>query len=223
MKILIINPNSSEEMTKAIQVCAEAYAAGDFEVRTVCIPDAPQFIDYYSDQLSCAPGMVEVVRENEAEYDAFIVACHCDPNLDLLRQITGKPVVGIGEASMHLASMLGHSFSVVSTDKHSVPNKYALIHRYHLDDACASVRSPRGQVEGLSSDAPFFNAARLAIEEDSAEVIVLGCAGFAGMNARMAEELGVPVLDGIHCALMVAVGFVKAGYTTSKICRYKDR
>ncbi len=222
MKILIINPNSSAEMTAAIQNCAEIYADGEFEVRTLATPGAPEFIDYYSDQFACAPGMVQIVKDNEQEYDAFIVACHCDPNLDLLKQITDKPVIGIGEASMHLASMLGHSFSVVSTGKHSIPNKLALIRKYHLEGACASVRGPKGDVEGLGMDEVYFNAARTAMEEDMAEVIVLGCAGFAGMSERMSAELGVPVLDGIHCALMMAVGCVKAGYTTSKIRRYKD-
>lgn len=223
MKILIINPNSSAEMTAAIQNCAEIYANGEFEVKTVLTPGAPEFIDYYSDQFECAPGMVQIVRDNEQEYDAFIVACHCDPNLDLLKQITEKPVIGIGEASMHLASMLGHSFSVVSTEKHSIPNKRALIHKYHLDGSCASVRAPKGDTAGLDMDGVYLNAAKTALDEDMAEVIVLGCAGFAGMSEKMSKALGVPVLDGIHCALMMAVGCVKAGYTTSKVRRYKNK
>ena len=59
------------------------------------------------------------------------------------------------------------------------------------------------------------------MEEDLSEVIVLGCAGFAGMAEKMSAKLGVPVLDGIVCGLIVATGLVKAGYTTSKIRRYK--
>lgn len=222
MKILIINPNSSEEFTEAIQNMAAGYANGEFEVKTVSTPGAPQYIDYYSDQAACAPGMMQIVRENEAEYDAFIIACHCDPNLDLLKQITTKPVVGIGEASMHLAAMLGHSFSVVSAGNHSIPNKKAVIHKYHLDGACASVRGPKGDFDDPTVEGPYLNAAQVALEEDLAEVIVLGCAGFAGMDKRMAEKLGVPVLDGIVCALIIATGLVKSGYTTSKIRRFKD-
>jgi len=222
MKILIINPNSSEDFTAAIQNMADIYANGEFEVKAVSTPGAPQYIDYYTDQALCAPGMMQLVRENEAEYDAFIVACHCDPNLDLLKQITTKPVVGIGEASMKLASMLGHSFSVVSAGKHSIPNKRALISKYGLDSSCASVRGPKDDFDDPTVEGPYLNAAQVAMEEDLAEVIVLGCAGFAGMDKRMAEKLGVPVLDGIVCALIVATGLVKAGYTTSKIRRYKD-
>ena len=222
MKILIINPNSSEEMTAAIQQCAEEYAQGDFEVLTVPTPGAPEYIDYYSDQMLAAPEMVKIVKKYEDEYDAFIDACHCDPNLDLLKQVTTKPVIGIGEASMKLASMLGHSFSVVSAGNHSIPNKKALIHNYGLESSCASVRGPGGDFDDTSVEGPYLDAAKIAIEEDLAEVIVLGCAGFAGMAESMTKKLGVPVLDGIVCALIVAQGVVKAGYTTSKIRRYKD-
>lgn len=221
MKILIINPNSSVEMSAAIQNVAEIYANGDFEVKTVPTPNAPEYIDYYTDQAIAAPGMMQIVKENEAEYDAFIVACHCDPNLDLLKQITDKPVVGIGEASMKLATMLGHSFSVVSAGKHSIPNKRALIHKYGLDNDCASVRGPKDDFDDPTVEGPYLNAAQIAMEEDLAEVIVLGCAGFAGMSEKMSAELGVPVLDGVVSALIIATGLVKAGYTTSKIRRYK--
>ena len=221
MKILIINPNSSVEMSAAIQNVAEIYANGDFEVKTVPTPNASEYIDYYIDQAIAAPGMMQIVKENEAEYDAFIVACHCDPNLDLLKQITDKPVVGIGEASMKLATMLGHSFSVVSAGKHSIPNKRALIHKYGLDNDCASVRGPKDDFDDPTVEGPYMNAAQIAMEEDLAEVIVLGCAGFAGMSEKMSAELGVPVLDGVVSALIIATGLVKAGYTTSKIRRYK--
>ena len=221
MKILIINPNSSVEMSAAIQNVAEIYANGDFEVKTVPTPNAPEYIDYYIDQAIAAPGMMQIVKENEAEYDAFIVACHCDPNLDLLKQITDQPVVGIGEASMKLATMLGRSFSVVSAGKHSIPNKRALIHKYGLDNDCASVRGPKDDFDDPTVEGPYLNAAQIAMEEDLAEVIVLGCAGFAGMSEKMSAELGVPVLDGVVSALIIATGLVKAGYTTSKIRRYK--
>lgn len=222
MKIMIINPNSSEDMTESIQKTALEYAQGDFEVTTVSTPGAPQYIDYYSDQALAAPGMMKLVYDNEAEYDAFIVACHCDPNLDLLKQITEKPVVGIGEASMKLASMLGHSFSVVSASDHSIPNKMAVIQKYHLEGCTASVRSPKEPCHGYTVEEPYLSAAKTAMEEDLAEVIVLGCAGFTQLAPSMSKKLGVPVLDGVVCALIVASGFVKAGLSTSKIRRYRD-
>ena len=139
MKIMIVNPNSSEKMTEAIRKAAESYAESAFEIVCRSIPGAPEFIETYEDQILAAPGMIQLIRENEKDFDAFVVACHCDPNLDVVKEITKKPVVGIGEASMKLASMLGHRFSVVSTARHSIPNKEALVRKYHLQYMLASV------------------------------------------------------------------------------------
>ena len=63
-------------------------------------------------------------------------------------------------------------------------------------------------------------AARAAIREDGAEVIVLGCAGLAGLDKRLEKRLGAPVLDGVVCALIIAVGLAKYGAGISKIGRY---
>ena len=215
MKILLINPNSDPEMTATIRSAAEHFAAGEFDVVTELTPDAPKFIETYEDQVKAATGMIQLVRDYESEYDAFIVACHCDPNLDTIKEITRKPVVGIGEASMKLATMLGHRFSVVSATSHSTPNKEALIRQYHLQDQLASVRSPADENLTCSLEEKFLEAAQLALDEDKAEVIVLGCACLAGLDKSLQGRLGVPI-----CALIIAVGLVKYGVSTSKIRRY---
>ena len=134
---------------------------------------------------------------------------------------TIQPVIGIGEASMKMASMLGHSFSVISTGSHSIANKEMLIHKYGLDTAAASVRAPESDVVSYNSADLFMSAAKAAIEKDAAEVLVLGCAGMAGIDKAISERFNVPVLDGIICAMMMAVGMVKAGYTTSKYRQYR--
>ncbi len=142
MKVLIINPNSDPLMTAAIQRAAQDFAAGDFEVVCKATPGAPKFIETYEHQLQIGPPMAQLLRQNYDAFDAFVVACHSDPNLDALKEISRKPVVGIGEASMKIASMLGRRFSVVSTAKHSIPNKEALVRKYHLQDMLASVGAP---------------------------------------------------------------------------------
>ncbi|MHA2298859.1 MAG: aspartate/glutamate racemase family protein [Candidatus Hodarchaeales archaeon] len=220
MKILIINPNSDLEMTKSIQKSANDYANGDFEVVCEPTPGAPVFIETYEDELKSTPGMVELLRKNEDSYDAFIIACHDDPILDVMKEITRKPVVGIGEASMKIASMLGHRFSVISTSKHSIPIKEELIRKYHLQCVMSSVRAPKDELNECSDEEKYLQVARLAIEEDSAEVIVLGCAGMTGLDKHLQKELDTPVLDGVICALIIATGLVKYGVSTSKIRRY---
>ena len=222
MKILIINPNSDPATTAAIQSVAEQYAEGRFEIICKSAPGGPPFIATYEHQVQTGAGMISLVRQYENEVDAFIVACHADPNLDCMREITGKPVVGIGEASMKIASMLGHCFSVISPVDHSIPNKEALVRRYHLSGMLASVRAPKVADPSKSMAEKLIEAAKLAIEEDCAEVIVLGCAGFAGLDKQIQEQLNVPVpvLDSVVCALIVAEGLVRYRVSTSKARRY---
>ena len=220
MRIFIINPNSDPEMTLRIEEAARAFAGGEFEAVCRATPGAPRFIDTYEDQAQAAPGMARLLRDNHEVFDAFVVACHCDPNLDLMKEISRKPVVGIGEASMKIATMLGHRFSVVSTAAHSIPNKEALIEKYHLRGLLASVRAPAPEDMDAPLEEKYFRTAQAAVDNDAAEVIVLGCAGLAGLDKRLQERLGVPVLDGVVCALFIAAGLVRYGVSTSKARRY---
>ena len=223
MKICIINPNSSADMTQVIERNARNYAAGEFEVDCIPTPGAPEFIGSYEDAFESEAGMVKLVKEKQEEYDAFIVACHSDPALDLLKEISAKPVVGICEASVKLATMLGHSFSVVSTGQRPIPNKEALCRKYGVEASLASVVGPKEFKADWHSVESFIETGRRAIEEDGAEVLVLGCAGMGHITKQMEEELKVPVLDGVVCALIVATGLVKAGLSISKIRRYSTR
>jgi allantoin racemase len=209
LNILIINPNSDLEMTKAIQATAKEFAGERCEVLCLRTPGAPKFIETREDEVLAAPGMIKLVRENNNQYDAFIIACHCDPNLDMIQEITDKPVVGIGEASMRIASMLGHRFAIIQTTEESVPLKRALVRKYQLWGALASVRAPRDISSGRSDEKKYTAAAREAIAEDRADVIVLGCAGLTGLDKRMQKELGVLVLDGVICGLILATALIK--------------
>jgi len=204
MKILIINPNSDLKMTRAIQETADDFAKEGLDVLCRHTPGAPEFIETLEDEILAAPGMIKLVKENDDNYDAFIIACHCDPNLDVIKEITDKPVDGIGEASMRIASMLGHRFSIIQTTKESVPLKEALVRKYQLQDSLASVRAPRDISSESSDEEKYIKTARAAMAEDRADVIILGCAGLTGLDKRMQKELGVPVLDGVICALIFA-------------------
>jgi allantoin racemase len=220
MRIFIINPNSDEDMTEAVRKSAEDFVQGDVEIECRDTPGAPKFLETYQDELLAAPGMMDLVRTNEKYFDAFIVACHSDVNLDALKEMTDKPVVGIGEASMKMATLLGHNFSVVTTHIHSIPGKEAQARKYHLQDLLVSVRAPDEAASDFDDEELFLGLAKDAIEEDLAEVIVLGCAGLAGLDKALQEKLGVPVLDGVVCALILAIGFVRYGVSTSKALGY---
>ena len=207
-------------MTGMIQETANHYARNDIEVVCMSTPGAPGFIETYEDGVKAAPGMIQLVRENRAAYDGFIIACHADVNLDVLKEITERPVVGIGEASIKIASMLGHRFSVISDNDHSIPNKEALAHKYHLQNVLASVRAPAIEWVDWKDQDKYRKVGEIAIKEDKAEVLVLGCAGMTGLDRPLQEALNVPVLDGIVCAMIIAEGLIRYGVATSKARRY---
>jgi allantoin racemase len=214
MKILVINPNSSAAMTDDIKKAAQFFAGDRMDVVTVSTPGAPEFIDTFEDAALAAPGMVRLVRQWESEADAVIVACACDPNLELLREICRKPVIGIGEASMRMAVMLGNSFSILQTDSYSIPNKRNLVRKYGMDQYLASIRTAEF-LQGNQYER-YLEAGKRAISEDGAEVLILGCAGLCNLADRLSKELKVPVLDGVVCGLSVAEGMARLGYQTSK-------
>ena len=188
MRILIIKPNSDPKMTEAIRKSALEYAGDRFEVVCRPTPGAPKFIETYEDDVSAAPGMLQLVKEFKKEVDAFVVACHGDPNIDAIKETTTKPVVGIGEASMKVATMLGHSFSVVTTAKRSIPPKEVQARKYHLQDLMVSVRAPESDASDCGDEQLFLDLARLAVEQDLADLALEINRLLPGRRERIAGE-----------------------------------
>ncbi len=91
----------------------------DVDVDVLKPPGAPQAIESALDEAAAVPPMLEVVRGAASDgYHAIVIACFSDPGLDAARELTRLPVVGIQQASMHLAAQLGYRFSVLITLAH---------------------------------------------------------------------------------------------------------
>lgn len=204
MRILIINPNSDEQTDAVMAEKAKALNLPGVEVDVAHVTRAPKLVCSYEEQASSAAEMAELVRSGKAVYDAFIVACHSDPNLDLVREIAGKPVVGIAEASLKMAASMGSGFAVLSPSPNSISPKLALANRYRCGELLRTVK-----VTKSDSREDLLDAAREAIKEFGVEVIVLGCANYANADGYIERELGVPVLDGVACALILASGLAR--------------
>src|SRR5262249_52450688 len=141
--------------------------------------------------------------------DAYVIACFDDTGLDAARCATDAPVIGIGEAAFHCATLIAGKFSVVTTLARSIPAIEHNLSKYGLISRCAKVRAseiPVLDLEKPGSDARTKISAEIAraIEEDHAEAIVLGCAGMADLANELSKEHGVPVLDGVACAVKLA-------------------
>jgi allantoin racemase len=222
LKILCINPNSSKEITDSIDEICKKYALKDTVVQTVCIAEAPESIENYEDAAISTHHLLKKFKKWEAGFDGFIMACHGDMAVDLLREYTEKPVIGIAEASMIFALLLGHKFSILSLKRKSATKKEDLVRKYAFENRCASIRATGLRVIGDYGDKKksLYQAAVKAVEEDRAEVLVLGCAGMAGLDKELQKKIGVPVLDGIVCALMLVESLVRYDLKTSKIGKF---
>jgi allantoin racemase len=224
MRILVVNPNTTASMTEKIGAAARRVASPGTEI-TACNPlHGPVSIEGYYDEAMSLAGMLEVIR-NTADFDAVVIACFDDTGLDAARCLTDRPVIGIGEAAYHMASMVSNKFSVVTTLARSVPALEHNLHRYGLAARCARVRS--SEVAVLELEKPGSDAARRisaeigrAVTEDRAEAIVLGCAGMADLAEALATEHGLPVLDGVSCAIGLAEAMVRLQLFTSRLGGY---
>jgi len=215
VNIFIINPNADKKFTEMIN--REAIKVASEGTTIVCknAPNAPMFIDNHIDEVLCAPGMLQLLRKNEKDFNAFVLACTCDANIDIMREATEKPVIGIGESSMLAAMMLGGKFSVIQMGPRGISMKKRFIKKLGFESRCASVRSIEVDGPGNMTD-KIIVVARKAIEEDAAEVITLGCAGFAGLAERVSREVGLPVIDGIPYGVRFAEALIACGGKTSK-------
>lgn len=222
MKILVINPNSDENFSKDMEVCGRDFMGKRHVVDARCVPSAPKFIVTDYEKSLAIPGLVKLFQEEEPHYDAFITAAFCDPAIHILRELTSKPVLGIGECSIKLATMLGSSFSILTFYDRSIPSLHEQVAALGMEKYLASIRVLEEDDPSLPYEERFYPSAQKAVYQDKAEVLILGCGGLTnGVDKKLSQRLHVPVLDGLICALIVASGLAEYGVGTSKICRYK--
>jgi allantoin racemase len=216
MRILVINPNTTASMTKVIGEAARAAASPGVEILAVNPTDGPPSIEGYYDE---AFSIGEIGKAGEV--DATVIACFDDTGLEAARCFSPSPVVGIGEAGFHMASLIAEKFGVVTTLSRSLaPIEHNLV-KYGLASRCAGVRA--SDVPVLELEDPRSNARELILEqiqkslsEDGAEAIVLGCAGMTRLAHELSETVGAPVLDGVACAVALAESAARLGLRTSK-------
>ena len=222
MKILLVNPNTTASMTEKAGEAARLVAASGTEIIAVNPEYGPVSIEGYYDEVFSIPGLLEEVRKGEdSGCQGTVIACFDDTGLDAARCLASGPVVGICEASMHIASLLANGFSIVTTLKRSIPALEELAVKYGMSQQCHRVRA--AEVPVLELENPDSEATKLirveiqkALDEDRSEAIVLGCAGMVDLAAELSKEFCVPVIDGVSAAVKLVESLVALGLQTSK-------
>jgi allantoin racemase len=221
MKIMVINPNTSQSMTDHLRQELERIKRPDTELTVVCAERGPETIESAYDEAYAIPPTLDLVKKaNREGYDAVILACFSDPGLEAAKEISEIPVIGIEESSLHMAAMLGSKFTVVTPRKQRIPSKREHVHMRGMSHFLASVRSLDLSVAETDADPGrtkkrVLEVAKQAVE-DGAEVIILGCAGMAGYAAEIEAKLNIKVIDPTAVALKVAEAMADLGLTHSK-------
>ena len=226
MRLRVVNPNTTASMTERIGAAAAAAASPGTIVTTVSPNMGPASIEGPYDAALSVPGLLaEITKGEAASADAHIIACFDDTGLEAARSLARAPVIGIGEAAFHVASLIAHRFSVVTTLSRSVATIEANLFKYGLDRRCARVRASDVAVLDLDDHAGegrrrIEREILKAKDEDGAEAIVLGCSGMAALAADLGRFAGIPVIDGVAAAVRLAEALVGLGLMTSKAGAY---
>jgi allantoin racemase len=222
MRVHIVNPNASVEMTEGIRRAAVAAAQPDVDLMVTGAAGGPLSIEGPVDGAMAVPWMLQRIEKAETEsVDGHVIACFDDTGLDAARCLARAPVVGIGEASAHVATLLADRFAIVTSVPEALPVLRGNLARYGLSARCAGLRAAGVPVLDIDAGVPEAVAAirreaRAALDVDGADAIVLGCAGMATLAAELSEEFGCPVVEGISAGLSLVTALAGAGLKTSK-------
>lgn len=222
MQIRVINPNTTAAMTETIGRAARRVAAPGTRIVATHPQGGPASIESRFDEAIAAVGVLEEVRAGESDgADAYVIACFGDPGLLAARELTRAPVIGIAEAAFHLAALVATRFSVVTTLGRTIGIAEHLLQQYGFAHHCRRVRAAEIPVLDLEHDADaafarIVDEARRAKAEDGIGAIVLGCGGMADLTDRIADAVGLPVVEGVTAAVKLAESLVGLRLHTSK-------
>ncbi|WP_439814982.1 aspartate/glutamate racemase family protein [Zavarzinia sp. CC-PAN008] len=223
MRILVVNPNTTARMTDGIARAARAVAAPGTEIVAVTNRAGPVSIEGFYDEAFAVPGMLAELAAADG-IDGAVIACFDDTGLDAARALLDVPAVGLCEAALTAAGLIGSRISVVTTLARSIVPIEGLVRRYGFAERA---RVHASDIPVLALDDPQSGAsAQLeaavgqALAQDRSDVVVLGCAGMAELTARLSQRFGVPVVDGVAVGVKLVEALVGLNLRTSKAGPY---
>jgi len=225
MRILVGNVNTTDSITQAIARQAQAAAAPGTEIIGLTPDFGADSVEGNFESYLAAIAVMDKVMSYDQPFDAVIQAGYGEHGREGLQELLNVPVVDITDAAASTAMYVGRAYSVVTTLDRTVPLIEDRLRLSGLWDRCASVRASGLAVLELEESPEraleaIVRQAELAVSEDRAEVICLGCGGMAGLDEQIRQRTGVPVIDGVSAAVTVAESLVRLGLSTSKVRTY---
>jgi allantoin racemase len=225
MRILVVNPNTNRSMTDTIGATARRYASAGTEIVPLTARHGVDGIDSNFESLLSAVAVLDLLATFEGGFDAVVLAGFGEYGREGVQEIIDVPVLDIAECAAHAAMLVGRSYSVVTTMARSIGPIEDRLTVAGLSARCASVRATGLSTVQFAADREaalhaVLAQARLAVEQDRAEVICLGCAAMAGLDNAVTRALGVPVVDGVAAGVRFAEALHGMGLRTSKVGTY---
>jgi allantoin racemase len=213
MKILLLNPNMSQNMTDAMHTVALKASATDTVIETATATTGFPYISSRAEAQIAGAIALDMIAQRINNIDAVIIAAFGDPGLRAARELFDIPVIGMAEAAMLSACMLGHRFSIVTFTTHMTAWYEESVAQAGLQSRFASVRTPTTNFKSVDTvqDELFEqlkDLVALTVKEDSADVVILGGAPLAGLAHRI-EGAAAVLVDPISAAICQAQAMVK--------------
>ena len=207
-RILVINPNANPEVTAGLRDAVQCFTQlRGPEIACIELPEGPLGIESEADVRAVIPLLEARVQDDPA--DAFVIACYSDPGIAVCRQATPRPVLGIGESAMLTAMTRGRRFGVVAILEASIPRHLRYIEALGIERRLAAERALELRVHELADEARTWDrlveVSAALVEQDGADVVILGCAGMSRYRRRLETLRGLPVIDPTQAAVGLAV------------------
>ena len=195
------------------QKVLQSYASTGTEVIAEPTAKGPAAIESAHDAGLVVPELIRLAPPAEKRgFSAIVIGCYSDPGLDALREMLTIPVIGPGAASLHLAAQLGTRICVLTPTGRGYGRVAARLRALGIAPLLASVRGVGLSVMDLAQQKAgalekAADAARIAVEQDGADVLVLGCMSMAflpGICEELGDRVGVPVVNPVIAALKTA-------------------
>jgi allantoin racemase len=217
-RILVINPNSTDAVTRGIDQALEPLRMpGGPALECVTLKEGPPGIETQQHVDSVVAPMLKLVREKESQYAAFVVACYSDPGLHSLREATRKPVLGIAECGILTALTLGQKFGVIAILRQSIPRHLRYVGALGVSERLAAELPVDIPVVELSNEEKTFRrmveVGKALRQQHAADVVVMGCAGMARYRKPLQDEIGIPVVEPTQAAVAMAIGRVRLDWS----------
>ncbi|GAB4118202.1 MAG: aspartate/glutamate racemase family protein [Candidatus Caldatribacteriota bacterium] len=191
-------------------------------IDVVNIKKGAESIENSYDEVWCAlPTVQEVVKAEKEQYDGVIIYCFGDPGLQAAKEVVKIPVIGIGEASVHIASLIGKRFGIITAGEPEaggyLENNLKIYELYHK---CVGIRSVGIPVLDLigSEEEELKVLLKFATEmiDRGADVIVLGCGSMLGVAEKASNKLGIPIVIPAAASIKLCESLIAMGLAQSK-------